>query len=98
MSMQMMWSLCWEAAPTPLSFAIATPWHLMNMTGPTSTQASDLYHDFEKRATHLWMLDYVKCEDRAMSSEGIAQAVKEAENHDPYFPKTHKNRPEDQDL
>ncbi|MCJ1399771.1 hypothetical protein MMC11_002974 [Xylographa trunciseda] len=46
----------------------------------------------------LWMLDYDKCHAMEWSNEGVRQAVVAVEANDPYFPKPHKERVEDQGL
>lgn len=85
------------SAPTILNFAVTVA-QLRVMPEDTSTRSEALYNNFQKRTTHLWMLDYDKCNEMAMTDDGIAQAVKAAEDNDPYFPKPHKARLCDQRL
>lgn len=85
------------SAPTMLNFAVSFQ-QVGSMPMNTSTRPEGLYHNFEKRATHLWMLDYDKCHKMPMTDDGITQAVKAAEDNDPYFPKPHKTHPSDQKL
>jgi len=85
------------SAPTILNFAV-TPEQVRSMPMDSTTRPEALHHNFEKRTAHLWMLDFDKCRNMAMTDEGIAQAVKAAEDNDPYFPKPHKTQPSDKML
>jgi len=82
------------SAPTALNFGHITSHQLANMPKMKSTYPQQLY----KRTTHLWMLDFDKCNSIEMSDAGVDQAVKAAEDNDPYFPKPHKQQVEDQWL
>ena len=73
------------SAPTILNFAVPAG-QVPSLPPNTTTRPEALYHRFQKRAAHLWMLDYDKCHDMPMTDDGIAQAVKAAEDNDPYLP------------
>ncbi|MCJ1363897.1 hypothetical protein MMC16_003006 [Acarospora aff. strigata] len=85
------------SAPTILNFAVSSQ-QVASMPMNSTTRPEGLYDNFKKRATHLWMLDYDKCHTMPMTDDGIAQAVRAAEDNDPYFPKPHKTHPTDQKL
>jgi len=86
------------SAPTTLNFGHITSRQLADMPKMTSTYPDHLYNNFKKRTTHLWILDFDKCHEMDVSDCGIEQAVKAAEDNDPYYPKPHKQLAEDQQL
>ena len=54
---------------------------------PQTTLPEIRYKNSLKRAVHLWVIDYDKCNSMTMSEEGVKAAAKAAEDNDPYFPK-----------
>jgi Zinc finger protein len=86
------------SAPTIINFSALTPAQVKTLPSYTNTDPEFRYHNYRKRTAHLWMLDFDKCKDMAMNAEGVEQAVKAAENNDPYFPKPHQKRENDLKL
>ena len=85
------------SAPTILNFAHGVA-EIQSAAKSTTFWPEGRYINFQKRTAHLWMLDFDKCQNMPMTDAGISQAVRAAEDNDPYFPKPHKTRPFDQML
>lgn len=77
-----------------------------NTTNPTFEQLQRMspnsstrrYHDFTQRTLHVWLLDFNLCKQITMDDDGIQKAAKAFFTNDPYYPRPHAIRVEDQDL
>jgi Zinc finger protein len=80
------------SAPTMTNFATLSASQIQALPPYTDTHPETRYHNYRKRTTHLWILDFDKCKDMAVSEDGVKQAVKAAEDNNLYYPRPHKKR------
>jgi putative zinc finger protein DUF3669 len=74
-----------------------TPADINSMPKNTSTWASP-FENFKGRTVHMWMLDFDRCKDMSLDKKGVEQAVAAFFNNDPYYPRPHRQNPQDQSL
>ncbi|KAF2737693.1 hypothetical protein EJ04DRAFT_591237, partial [Polyplosphaeria fusca] len=70
---------------------------LRKMKPNTSTWA-DHFDDFKHSTTHIWMLDFNRCEEFTPDEAGMQQIVQAFFQNDPYFPRPPAELPQDQEL
>ncbi len=54
--------------------------------------------NFKRRRTHIWLLDFNRCNAFTKDASGVAQAVKAFFRNDPYFPRPLSSHSKDQKL
>ena len=75
------------SAPTLESFRVTSTSELWQLPVDSVTLPTVKCASFPKRAVHLWVLDFDKVQRMEHNKAGIAQAIKAAEENDPYYPK-----------
>lgn len=88
-----------EVDANDVEFVLGSAPTLANFPAPTSTALKALpaessitpYHNFKKRAVHLWIIDFDKVKPMELNEAGVKQAIVAAEENDPYFPKPVKS-------
>ncbi|KAF2194856.1 hypothetical protein K469DRAFT_469735, partial [Zopfia rhizophila CBS 207.26] len=70
---------------------------IKSMPPNTSTWASH-NDDFKRQITHIWLLDFNRCEDFFLNQSGIEKLVAAFFRNDPYYPRPHGATTKDQNL
>ena len=83
------------SAPTQMHSQVPDPEELTNLPVNSTTIGPV---DFQRRAVHIWLLDFNKCNLMSMDEKGTDNAVKAFFKNDPYYPRPPGDNARDQQL